>query len=212
MSDQAETEPATEASGSRRRLGLTVLPIVSFAILAAIFYFALQSGDPSKLPSALIGRPIPEFELPAIDGLRTVDKLVPGLTSKDLANGEVSIVNVWASWCPPCVAEHPHLVRLGQISKAPLNGINYKDAPAGARRFLGRYGNPFQRVGADPRGRTAIDFGVYGVPETFIIDTTGHIVHKHVGPITEADIADTLIPAIKKARKKRPLAQKTPKE
>jgi cytochrome c biogenesis protein CcmG/thiol:disulfide interchange protein DsbE len=124
---------------------------------------------------------------------------VPGFAAADLAQGRVSIVNVWASWCAPCHAEHPHLVTLAERSKAPLYGINYKDRPEEARRFLGRYGNPFVAVGADASGRTAIDWGVYGVPETFIIDGRGRIAHKHVGPITPEVIEQRLLPAIEKA-------------
>ena len=180
------------------------MPVVLFVALAGFFYYALQKGDPSKVPSALIGRPVPEFVLPPVEGLTSGGQIVTGFSNLDLAGGEVSIVNVWASWCGPCHAEHPLLTKLQAVSKAPLFGINYKDRPQNARRFLGKYGNPFQAIGVDNAGRTAIDWGVYGVPETFIIDGSGRVAYKHVGPITERSMRDKLLPAIEKARKKTP--------
>ena len=125
---------------------------------------------------------------------------MPGFANTDLAQGKVSIVNVWASWCTPCAAEHPYLTELAKQSGAPLFGINYKDKADNARRFLGRYGNPFVGVGADTTGRTAIEWGVAGVPETFIVDATGRIAYKHVGPISPEVMERDLLPAIKKAR------------
>ena len=184
-----------------RSRGLSWTPVVLFVVLAGFLAFALKSGDPSKIPSALIGRPVPEFVLPPVEGLKSGGQVVTGFSSSDLARGKVSIVNVWASWCVPCHQEHPLLVRLQQLSKAPLFGINYKDRPQNARRFLGRYGNPFQAVGADKSGRTAIDWGVYGVPETFVIDGSGRVAFKHVGPITESSIQAKILPAIENARK-----------
>ena len=189
--------------GSR---GLSWTPVVMFLVLAGFLAFALKTGDPSKIPSALIGRPVPEFVLPPVDGLNSAGLVVTGFSNLDLAAGQVSIVNVWASWCVPCHQEHPLLVRLQKLSKAPLFGINYKDQPQNARRFLGRYGNPFQAVGADRSGRTAIDWGVYGVPETFVVDGYGRVAYKHVGPITESSIGGKLLPAIEKARQAVPPA------
>jgi cytochrome c biogenesis protein CcmG/thiol:disulfide interchange protein DsbE len=193
--------PGEQAQATEpRRLGLVLLPLLAFAALAAVFAYALRTGDPSKLPSALIGKPVPAFTLPPVEGLNSASGPVPGLAAGDLTKGRVSIVNVWASWCAPCHAEHPHLVALAERSKAPLYGINYKDRPEEARRFLGRYGNPFVAVGADVSGRAAIDWGVYGVPETFIVDGQGRIAYKHVGPITPEVIEQRLLPAIEKAR------------
>ena len=150
---------------------------------------------------------MPVFTLPPVEGLKSRGKVVTGFSNTDLAQGKVSIVNVWASWCIPCHQEHPLLVRLQELSKAPLFGINYKDRPENARRFLGRYGNPFHAVGADRAGRTAIDWGVYGVPETFVVDGSGRVAYKHVGPITEHSIETKFLPAIAKARKTPDLGQ-----
>lgn len=192
---------ANDAKQKNRRR-LVILPLAAFLAIGAIFAYALTSGDPSKLPSALIGKPVPEFALPAVDGLLEAGRPVPGFAAKDLRKGKVTIVNVWASWCPPCHKEHPVLVRLAEQSKVPIYGINQKDDPTNARRFLGRYGNPFRAVGSDLRGRVSIDWGVYGLPETFIVDGLGRIVYKHVGPLTPEDVKTRILPAIEKARKR----------
>ncbi|WP_430395070.1 DsbE family thiol:disulfide interchange protein [Enterovirga aerilata] len=164
---------------------LYLVPVLIFAGLAALFMARLHSGDPSRLPSALIGRPVPAFELPPVEGLRTeAGEPVPGLSAASLKGGKVTILNVWASWCAPCRIEHPVLMELAKDASIRLVGFNYKDKPENARRFLGNFGNPFAAVGADETGRTAIDFGVYGVPETFVIGRDGTIRHKHVGPLT----------------------------
>lgn len=179
---------------SRFRL-VAVLPVVLFLLLAGVFYAAIyRGGDPSEVPSALIGRYVPEFELPPVDGL---DR--PGLSSADFGDG-AAIVNVWASWCVPCRTEMPLLVELAHVAGVPLHGINYKDDPAAARRFLAELGNPFERIGKDATGRAAIDWGVYGVPETYVIDKNGRIALKHVGPLTPEAIADVLLPALRAAR------------
>jgi cytochrome c biogenesis protein CcmG/thiol:disulfide interchange protein DsbE len=178
----------------------TMLPLLFFMGIAGLFLFGLQTGDPSKLPSALIGKPIPTFVLPPLEGLKENGSQVPGFSNKDLAQGEVSIMNIWASWCVPCRIEHPFLVQIAKLSGAPLYGLNYKDGTEAARRFLGRYGNPYVAVGVDDSGSTAIDWGVYGVPETFIVGGDGTILYKHVGPIDGQIIEKVLMPAIKKAR------------
>jgi cytochrome c biogenesis protein CcmG/thiol:disulfide interchange protein DsbE len=183
----------------RRRLGL-IVPLLIFAAMAGLFAFALRSGDPSRLPSALIGKPVPTTEFPPLEGLRDDGGPVTGFTSKDLAAGKVSIVNFWASWCVPCVQEHPLLVELKARSGVDLYGVNYKDQATAARRFLGRYGNPFTAVGTDATGRNAIEWGVYGMPETFVVNGRGEIVYKHVGPISAESLAQRLIPAIEAAR------------
>ncbi len=206
-SSERVTERVTEQDARPRRAKpLTLLPVVIFVALAGAFYFALQSGDPSKLPSALIGKRVPEFALPPVPELKEDGKPVPGFSSDDLARGKVSVVNVWASWCIPCFQEHPLLVELARRSGAPIYGMNYKDEPANARRFLGRLGNPFVAVGADRRGRVAIDWGVYGVPETFIVDGTGRIVYKHVGPIDARALEQKLLPIIARTRAGTPSA------
>ena len=181
---------------SFRRFG-PALPLLIFAMLAGLFWYALQGGDPSRLPSALIGKPVPDFTLPPIEGLSADTKLVPGFASADLAQGEPTIVNVFASWCVECQAEHPLLLALAQEPGIRLYGIDYKDDQASARRFLGRYGNPYARVGADSSGRVAIDFGVYGVPETYVITPDGRIAFRQVGPLSETIIKEKLLPLLK---------------
>lgn len=193
------TEQDSGKSKPRFSWGMA-LPLIFFAGLAGLFFFGLQTGDPSKLPSALIGKPVPEFTLPPLEGLQENGAQLPGFSDKDLKQSKVSIMNVWASWCVPCRQEHPFLVQLKKESGAPLYGLNYKDPTAAARRFLGHYGNPFNAVGVDESGSTAIDWGVYGVPETFIVAGDGKILYKHVGPINADIIKDKLIPVIEKAR------------
>jgi cytochrome c biogenesis protein CcmG/thiol:disulfide interchange protein DsbE len=181
-----------------RRNFLVALPLVGFLALAALFYVGLGAGDPSRLPSALIGKPVPPTELPPVPGLEVNGKAVPGLTNATFA-GSVSLVNVWASWCVPCHDEAPLLEALGKDKRIKLLGINYKDAPDNARRFLNRYGNPFAATGRDENGRTSIDWGVYGVPETFLIGRDGRIAYKLIGPITAENLKTTLMPQIEKA-------------
>ena len=179
--ETASPRPA-RGEGARARL-LFVLPGLVFAALAALFLIRLQAGDPSKVPSALIGRPAPAFALAPLPGLTRDGSAVPGLSGDDLKGG-VTIVNVWASWCAPCRQEHPLLMDLAKNPAVRVVGINYKDNPENARRFLGALGNPFAAVGGDPSGRAAIDWGVYGVPETFVVGPDGAIRHKHIGPLT----------------------------
>jgi cytochrome c biogenesis protein CcmG/thiol:disulfide interchange protein DsbE len=165
-----------------------------------LFAFALTSGDPSKLPSALIGKPVPQTEFPALEGLQNANAPVPGFTSAELGHGKVSVVNFWASWCGPCVEEQPLLIELASRADVDLYGINYKDQTTSARRFLGRYGNPFKAVGTDANGRGAIEWGVYGMPETFVVNGNGTIAYKHVGPISKESLEAKLLPAIEAAK------------
>ena len=174
------------------------IPLVIFLALAGLFIFRLGTGDPSRIPSALIGRVAPETNLPPIDGLVRDGAPVPGLTSKDFA-GAVTLVNVWASWCVPCHDEVPFLDQLAKDKRIRLAGINYKDQAENARRFIGRYGNPFAAIGTDANGRTAIEWGVYGVPETFIVGRDSRIAYKLVGPITAENFETQVKPAIEKA-------------
>lgn len=167
---------------SRRRWWLVSLPLVIFTALLALFLFRLGAGDPSRLPSALIGKHAPALALPPLEGLTQEGKQVPGL-DPTLFKDQVTVVNVWASWCVPCRDEHPFLVRLAADKRSTLVGINYKDARENALSFLNRYGNPFAAVGVDTGGRAAIEWGVYGVPETFIVGRDGRIAYKHIGPI-----------------------------
>jgi cytochrome c biogenesis protein CcmG/thiol:disulfide interchange protein DsbE len=178
---------AVAAPGLRRAIFL--VPLAIFLALSALFFVRLFAGDPSKLPSALIGRPAPVKEMPALVGLNRNGVPVPGLTPSLLTSGQPTIVNVWASWCAPCRQEHPLLMELAAEPGVRVVGINYKDQPENARRFLGALGNPFIAVGVDDSGRNAIEWGVYGVPETFILDGNGVIRHKHVGPLTPQTMA-----------------------
>jgi cytochrome c biogenesis protein CcmG/thiol:disulfide interchange protein DsbE len=194
-------EKRLEGSVTReRRVGVLLWPLAIFAILAGIFAFALRSGDPSKLPSALIGKPVPNIALAGVEGLSDGTRAIGGFTGADLAAGQVSVVNFWASWCVPCVQEHPVLVALKEKTGVRLYGVNYKDQAAAARRFLGRYGNPFAAVGVDGDGRAAIEWGVYGMPETFVVDGQGRIAYKHVGPIGADALEAKIIPAIRAAQ------------
>lgn len=166
----------------RRRI-LFLLPVVVFVGLALLFVFRLGGGDPSQVPSALIDKPAPKFTLAPLEGLVANGQPVPGLSDADF-RGRVTVVNVWASWCGPCRQEHPFLMELAKDPSIQVVGINQRDNPDNARRFLGALGNPFAAVGTDPKGRASIDWGVYGVPETFIVGPDGMIRHKHIGALT----------------------------
>lgn len=159
------------------RRAAVFIPLAIFLALAAVFYFRI-GGDHTVVPSALINKPAPMLALPALDGANT-----PTLDPASF-KGFVTVVNVWASWCAPCRAEHPFLVRLAKDKRIRVTGINYKDQPATALRFLAQLGNPFAAIGVDAAGRAAIEWGVYGVPETFLVGRDGLIKFKQVGPIT----------------------------
>jgi cytochrome c biogenesis protein CcmG/thiol:disulfide interchange protein DsbE len=182
----------------RGRRILVFVPLAVFLALSAIFLVRLFSGDPSRIPSALIGHPAPAVDLPPVAGLDRDGKAIPGISAADF-RGSVTVVNVWASWCIPCHDEAPFLLELAGDTRIRLVGINYKDQPDNARRFLNRYGNPFIAAGADQNGRAAIEWGVYGVPETFLIGRDGRIAYKLVGPIGAANFEREVKPAIEKA-------------
>ena len=194
------SEHVTSEAAALRRSWLMLLPLVAFMALAALFWLRLGDGDASRIPSALIGHPAPQTALPALEGLANNGTQVPGLDPAAF-KGKVSIVNVWASWCVPCHDEALLLTELAKDNRIQLIGINYKDTPDNARRFLGRYGNPFASVGVDGNGRAAIEWGVYGVPETFIVGRDGKIAYKLVGPITPDNIEGVLKAQIDKAVK-----------
>jgi len=185
---------------AQRRSPLVYIPLLLFAFLVILFLFRLFASDASRLPSALIGKQVPEFALPPVAGLAGK----PGLSSADLRGGRVTIVNIFASWCVPCHQEHDMILRLSKdASLASLGvriaGVAYKDEPANVRRFLGEDGGPYALVGDDRTGRAAIDLGVYGVPETFVIKGDGTIVYRFVGPMSEEAYRDAIFPEIEKA-------------
>jgi len=192
------TSVETETRNVGRRRIVVLLPLALFLGLALLFLIRLNAGDPSLIPSALIGHPAPRTNLPPVAGLDRDGKPVPGIDAADF-KGAVTVVNVWASWCVPCHDEAPLLMKLAQDTRLRLIGINYKDEPDNARRFLGRYGNPFAAAGADQSGRAAIEWGVYGVPETFVVGRDAHIDFKLVGPITIDNLDAVLKPQIEKA-------------
>jgi len=190
--------PATSDAPRQSRRWLVALPLIVFIAVAGLFLLRLHGGDPSKIPSALIGRPAPQTALPALEGLVNNGVPIPGLDPAAF-KGKVSVVNVWASWCVPCHEEAPLLTALARDMRLQIVGINYKDSPDNARRFLGRYGNPFSMVGVDSNGRGSIEWGVYGVPETFVVGREGTILYKMVGPVTPANIDTVLKAEIEKA-------------
>jgi cytochrome c biogenesis protein CcmG/thiol:disulfide interchange protein DsbE len=193
---------ATETPRKPKRRLLVLLPLAVFIALAALFLLRLGAGDASRIPSALIGKPAPTTNLPPIAGLERDGAAVPGVSNATFA-GKVTLVNVWASWCVPCHDEVPFLDKLAKDKRIQLVGINYKDEEGNARRFLGRYGNPYAATGVDPKGRAGIEWGVYGVPETFVVGRDGRIAYKLVGPIGAENLTRVLEPEIDKA-----LAQK----
>jgi cytochrome c biogenesis protein CcmG/thiol:disulfide interchange protein DsbE len=166
------------------------LPAAIFALLVLTLAWAL-TRDPQTIPSTLIGKAVPQFSLPPVKG-RTL-----GLSSDDL-RGDVSLVNVFASWCVACRAEHPLFMRLKAENIVPIHGLNYKDKPEHAAAWLDNLGDPYVRTGADLDGRVAIDWGVYGVPESFVISKDGRIAHKHIGAITPHDLETTILPLIRR--------------
>ena len=170
---------------------MMVLPPLIFAGLAALFLWGMERGDPQALPSTREGGPVPVL---------TVSPLgqAEGFTGEDLAQGQVVLVNFWASWCAPCRAEHPQLVALA-AEGVTIYGINYKDDPANALDMLGELGNPFDKLVADPSGRTGLDWGLYGVPETYVIDGNGQVVKRFAGPITAGVLESVIKPAIAEA-------------
>lgn len=192
----------TETAPRRRSPLLFLVPLMIFGALAIVFGIGLFSGDKSTVPSALIGRAAPAITLAPLEGLQRDGQPVPAFGNADLGRGRATLVNVWASWCAPCRVEHPVLMGLAETDavkqgKVALVGMNYKDEPENARRFLGALGNPFSAVGVDRAGRSAIEWGVYGVPETFVIGPDGRIVEKHVGPLDQQAAAKLLQQALK---------------
>lgn len=178
--------PGTGPTPQHRASFVRFLPLVVFLGLSVMLGLGLRE-DPSRLPSPLIGKQVPSFTTPALEGRP------PGLSSDDLV-GKVSLVNVFASWCTACLQEHPLFMNLRGV--VPIHGINYKDDQSDALSWLSRYGDPYARIGADREGLVGIDWGVYGVPETYVIDQAGIIRYKHIGPVLASDWRDTIWPLI----------------
>ena len=192
------SEPPPSGALPRSRRWLVALPLLGFMAVAGLFLLRLHGGDPSKIPSALIGRPAPQTALPALEGLVHNGAQVPGLDPA-LFKGKVSVVNVWASWCVPCHDEAPLLTALASDTRLQIVGINYKDSPENAAKFLARYGNPYAATGADSNGRASIEWGVYGVPETFVVGRDAKIAYKLIGPITRENLDSVLRREVEKA-------------
>ena len=191
MSEDAKTpQPQT-------RRGLVLLPLGIVAALSLLFLFRLGAGDSSKLPSTLIGRPAPELALPGLSGQAGLDNAL-------LRQGHVTVINIFASWCEPCRAEHPFLMRLSNDSDLKQQGVAFvgianKDVEKNVRKFLDGLGNPYGRIGLDLNNRAGIEWGVYGIPETFIVSGDGTVTYKFIGPMDEAAIATKIKPEILKA-------------
>ncbi len=187
-----ETLAGAAGSAAPRRLWPFLLPIAIFAGIAVLLYLGLFR-DPTLVPSPLIGKPVPEFALGPVRG-RTL-----GLSSADLRE-EVTLVNVFASWCVACRDEHPLFLALEREGVVPIHGLNYKDAPADAATWLDALGDPYTRIGADLDGRVGLDWGVYGVPETFVVDRNGRIAYKHIGPVTPRVLDEVILPLVRELR------------
>jgi cytochrome c biogenesis protein CcmG/thiol:disulfide interchange protein DsbE len=196
---QGSAAPAGTSAAPGRRWVMAFLPLILFMALAGVFLYQLGSGkDASEIPSVLIGSKAPSLTLPPLEGLVENGQPVPALTDAAI-EGRLSLVNVWASWCVPCRQEHPILLELARDPRIELVGINYKDKTPNALSFLGELGNPFAAVGVDPAGQAAIDWGVYGIPETYLVGPDGTILFKQIGPFTPESLRDKLLPAIEKA-------------
>jgi len=169
-----------------------LLPVLAFAALAVALAWGLRT-DPRALPSTLIGKPAPHFDLPPVKG-RSL-----GLSTADLT-GDVSLVNVFASWCVACRQEHPLFMALKASGAVPIHGLNYKDRPDDAAKWLDTLGDPYTRTGADRDGRVAIDWGVFGVPETFVVTKDGRIAYRHIGPLTDEALDKTILPLVRRLR------------
>jgi len=187
------------APSKARRILVALIPLIVFGILAGIFLMQLMSGrDISEIPSALIGKPAPVLALAPLEGALRAGQAVPALDSGAI-KGKLTLVNVWASWCIPCRQEHPVILGLAQDPRINVVGINYKDKNDAALAFLGELGNPFRAIGIDPKGTAAIDWGVYGIPESFLVGEDGTILYKQVGPFTDDAVKNKLMPKIEEA-------------
>jgi len=195
----AETPQDERRPGALRYL-MAALPLLIFAVLALIFWSQLNSGrDVSEIPSALIGTKAPMLAMPPLEGAATPSGEPMPALDDTAVKGKLTLVNVWASWCVPCRQEHPIILELSKDPRLNVVGINYKDRNENALRFLGELGNPFSAIGVDPNGKAAIDWGVYGIPESFLVAADGTILYKRAGPFDEKSLREGLLPAIEKA-------------
>lgn len=194
-------DPATPTQRPRRRNVFVLLPLLLFGGLAAVFLYQLVAGhDPQQIPSVLIGKTAPETTLPPLEGVTGRDgQAMPGLDLSGFGDGRPVLVNVFASWCGPCREEHPLLMALSEDPRLRIVAINYKDKPENARRFLATLGNPYAAIGVDQTGTATIDWGVYGVPESFLVAPDGEILFKQTGPFTPEAVAEGLMPALERA-------------
>lgn len=201
------SQPGISRRGVSWRGALMLLPLAVFSLLAVMFFIGIaRNADPSVVPSPLVGRPAPQTVLPPLPGLEAGGQPVPGFSTAALA-GQVSLVNVWASWCAPCRLEHPVLTELARDPRLVVAGISYKDVPANALRFLGSLGNPYAAVGLDRDGRAAIEWGVYGVPETYLIGRDGTVRFKVIGPLDRSALAGPFGTALQAALAEPPPAR-----
>ncbi|MCC3303663.1 DsbE family thiol:disulfide interchange protein [Sneathiella sp. HT1-7] len=170
-----------------------LIPVLTFSGIAAVMWYALFNLNPTEIPTELVSKPAPEFALEPVPGYG------PGLAQTDLATGKVVLLNVFASWCVACMAEHPFFMELKTQDTVDIYGLNYKDTPEAAAQWLARHGNPYKRTGMDLKGRVGIDFGVYGVPETFIISPDGKILDKIIGPVSRDMFESRILPLLNEA-------------
>jgi cytochrome c biogenesis protein CcmG/thiol:disulfide interchange protein DsbE len=193
-----ENDSGTPKSRGVGRYAMALLPLLIFggiALTAAKMLYEqdFHGKDVAAIPSALIGTKAPTLALPPLDGSK-----LPALTDAAV-KGKLTLVNVFASWCIPCRDEHPLLRQLARDGRLNIVAINYKDQPENALRFLGELGNPFRAIGIDPKGAAAIDWGVYGIPESYLVGPDGTILYKRVGPFDDISLKEGLYPAMEKA-------------
>ncbi len=201
MSEETATPETPDEEPAKGSVRLAVLlPLLIFLAISGFFVWGLIKGDPRHLPSVLIGKMAAQFDLPPLEGMTGPDgKQIPGLSTKDLKTPGVKMLSFFASWCTGCRAEHPFLMELARNKVIPIAGIAYKDPHDKSLAWLAELGNPYARIGVDRKGRTGIDFGVYGIPESFFINSEGRIIYKYIGPLDARAWKNTVTPELKKA-------------
>lgn len=205
------TDTHQPQSPTKRTWAWALVPVLAFAAIASVFAYALHSGDPSSIPSALIGKSPPATSFAPLEHLKRDGAQVPGFSASDLVpkiedapggmKPKTVILNFWASWCGPCILEHPQIEALSKREDVDVYGVNYKDENSNARRYLNKYGNPYKALGVDQNGRGAIEWGVTKMPETFLISPSGKIVYKFSGPISANDLKNKIVPVIESANR-----------